>query len=198
MDRARLLPTIALTVALVWGAVACSDGAADRSPSAGGTLSDAVKTREVRGGGVAFEVPIGFTSFDPEKVMSAGEDSAQFQEVVDQLGVSKEQFRQLYSKMALMVLSPVSAASGFANNINVTALDGVMPSEDQLRDQLETIGLTVDDVDTTDTDTGDALVSRYHGDIGAADVKGANVLVALAGKVVTITVSTSDAGSRIG
>jgi hypothetical protein len=175
-----------------------SDGAsADASDGSSAAAPDdeGVATTQVSGGGLSFEVPTGFTAFDPQELMSSGADDPRFQDFLDTMGMSVEQFEQLYEYTVLFVVSKASALSGFANNINVVAIEGASPTDAQMRAQLEQIGMTVRESRPATTPAGEAQVVVYDGRIGGLDVdiQGTSIGLGVDGRAVNITISTTDA-----
>ncbi|MGL4177552.1 MAG: hypothetical protein ACRCSN_15915 [Dermatophilaceae bacterium] len=199
---ATSMTTTLLAAALLAG---CSGdpSASSRGPSEAGPTTSPSTTgaaapsgyRVVESPGVRtrFAVPEAWTVVDVEEAIAGG-DQKGLGVAAQSLGVTTEQFTQAAQSIDLMVIGP--RKDDFSPSINTVPAPGLteLPRADQVSGELTGIGAKVGSAREETTAAGPALVVPYTLAVGAVTVHGRTVVVEGSGGVVTLTVSTADAG----
>lgn len=149
-------------------------------------------TATARKSGVSFDVPDGWTAVDPAEVASSGEAPEALEEMAKAQGTTTDQLLEAMKNMDLMLVGETT--NDFADNVNVLA-SPAMPTEADLKSQLEQISAKVEGTETVETDLGEALDTTYSLSAGGTTVQGRMLAVPTDSGAAMITVSTSDAGT---
>lgn len=149
-------------------------------------------TATARKSGVSFDVPDGWTAVDPAEVASSGEAPDALEEMAEAQGTTTDQLLEAMKNMDLMLVGETT--NDFADNVNVLA-SPAMPTEADLKSQLEQISAKVEGTKTVETDLGEALDTTYSLSAGGTTVQGRMLAVPTDSGAAMITVSTSDAGT---
>lgn len=147
---------------------------------------------QVSGGGVSFDSPEGWKSVDAADVSDQTEGNAELDKAAEEMGLDPEQLRQTLGNAELLLLDPESAATGYADNINVMVPGGALPPESAIEEQFSSIGATVQEVTTEETDLGEVVSVAYELPLSGTTIHGEALATEVDGDMVTITVSTSD------
>lgn len=149
-------------------------------------------TATAKKSGVSFDVPDGWTVVDPAEVASSGEAPDALKEMAEAQGTTTDQLLEAMKNMDLMLVGETS--NNFADNINVLA-SPTMPTEADLKSQLEQISAKVEGTETVETDLGEALDTTYSLSAAGTTVQGRMLAVPTDSGAAMITVSASDAGT---
>ena len=149
-------------------------------------------TATARKSGVSFDVPDGWTAVDPAEVASSGEAPDALEEMAQAQGTTTDQLLEAMKNMDLMLVGETT--NDFADNVNVLA-SPAMPTEADLKSQLEQISAKVEGTETVETDLGEALDTTYSLSAGGTTVQGRMLAVPTDSGAAMITVSTSDAAT---
>lgn len=149
-------------------------------------------TATARKSGVSFDVPDGWTAVDPAEVASSGEAPDALKEMAEAQGTTTDQLLEAMKNMDLMLVGETT--NDFTDNVNVLA-SPAMPTEADLKSQLEQISAKVEGTKTVETDLGEALDTTYSLSAGGTTVQGRMLAVPTDSGAAMITVSTSDAGT---
>lgn len=149
-------------------------------------------TATARKSGVSFDVPDGWTAVDPAEVASSGEAPEALEEMAKAQGTTTDQLLEAMKNMDLMLVGETT--NDFADNVNVLA-SPAMPTEADLKSQLEQISAKVEGTETVETDLGEALDTTYSLSAGGTTVQGRMLAVPTDSGAAMITVSASDAGT---
>lgn len=149
-------------------------------------------TATARKSGVSFDVPDGWTAVDPAEVASSGEAPEALEEMAKAQGTTTDQLLEAMKNMDLMLVGETT--NDFADNVNVLA-SPAMPTEADLKSQLEQISAKVEGTETVETDLGEALDTAYSLSAGGTTVQGRMLAVPTDSGAAMITVSASDAGT---
>ena len=149
-------------------------------------------TATARKSGVSFDVPDGWTAVDPAEVASSGEAPDALKEMAEAQGTTTDQLLEAMKNMDLMLVGETT--NDFADNVNVLA-SPAMPTEADLKSQLEQISAKVEGTETVETDLGEALDTTYSLSAGGTTVQGRMLAVPTDSGAAMITVSASDAGT---
>lgn len=149
-------------------------------------------TATAKKSGVSFDVPDGWTVVDPAEVASSGEAPDALKEMAEAQGTTTDQLLEAMKNMDLMLVGETS--NNFADNINVLA-SPAMPTEADLKSQLEQISAKVEGTETVETDLGEALDTTYSLSAAGTTVQGRMLAVPTDSGAAMITVSASDAGT---
>ena len=149
-------------------------------------------TATARKSGVSFDVPDGWTAVDPAEVASSGEAPDALKERAEAQGTTTDQLLEAMKNMDLMLVGETT--NDFADNVNVLA-SPAMPTEADLKSQLEQISAKVEGTETVETDLGEALDTTYSLSAGGTTVQGRMLAVPTDSGAAMITVSTSDAAT---
>lgn len=149
-------------------------------------------TATAKKSGVSFDVPDGWTAVDPAEVASSGEAPEALEEMAKAQGTTTDQLLEAMKNMDLMLVGETT--NDFADNVNVLA-SPAMPSEADLKSQLEQISARVEGTETVETDLGEALDTTYSLSAGGTTVQGRMLAVPTDSGAAMITVSASDAGT---
>ena len=149
-------------------------------------------TATARKSGVSFDVPDGWTAVDPAEVASSGEAPEALEEMAEAQGTTTDQLLEAMKNMDLMLVGETT--NDFADNVNVLA-SPAMPTEADLKSQLEQISAKVEGTETVETDLGEALDTTYSLSAGGTTVQGRMLAVPTDSGAAMITVSASDAGT---
>ena len=149
-------------------------------------------TATARKSGVSFDVPDGWTAVDPAEVASSGEAPDALKEMAEAQGTTTDQLLEAMKNMDLMLVGETT--NDFADNVNVLA-SPAMPTEADLKSQLEQISAKVEGTETVETDLGEALDTTYSLSAGGTTVQGRMLAVPTDSGAAMITVSTSDAAT---
>lgn len=149
-------------------------------------------TATARKSGVSFDVPDGWTAVDPAEVASSGEAPDALKEMAEAQGTTTDQLLEAMKDMDLMLVGETT--NDFADNVNVLA-SPAMPTEADLKSQLEQISAKVEGTETVETDLGEALDTTYSLSAGGTTVQGRMLAVPTDSGAAMITVSTSDAAT---
>ncbi|MGL5861254.1 MAG: hypothetical protein ACRCY9_08365 [Phycicoccus sp.] len=167
---------------------------ASASPSAtAAAVPDGYRVVESPGVRARFAVPESWTVVDVEKAIDGG-DQKGLGVAAESLGITTDQFAQAAQSIDLMVIGP--RKDGFSPSINAVPAPGLaeLPSAEQVTGELTGIGAKVGSSREETTPAGPALVVPYTLTLGATAVQGRTVVVEGSGGVVTLTVSTAEAG----
>lgn len=149
-------------------------------------------TATAKKSGVSFDVPDGWTAVDPAEVASSGEAPEALKEMAEAQGTTTDQLLEAMKNMDLMLVGETT--NDFADNVNVLA-SPAMPTEADLKSQLEQISAKVEGTETVETDLGEALDTTYSLSAGGTTVQGRMLAVPTDSGAAMITVSASDAGT---
>lgn len=149
-------------------------------------------TATAKKSGVSFDVPDGWTAVDPAEVASSGEAPEALEEMAKAQGTTTDQLLEAMKNMDLMLVGETT--NDFADNVNVLA-SPAMPTEADLKSQLEQISAKVEGTETVETDLGEALDTTYSLSAGGTTVQGRMLAVPTDSGAAMITVSTSDAAT---
>lgn len=149
-------------------------------------------TATAKKSGVSFDVPDGWTAVDPAEVASSGEAPEALKEMAEAQGTTTDQLLEAMKNMDLMLVGETT--NDFADNVNVLA-SPAMPTEADLKSQLEQISAKVEGTETVETDLGEALDTTYSLSAGGTTVRGRMLAVPTDSGAAMITVSASDAGT---
>lgn len=140
--------------------------------------------------GLRFAVPDTWEPIDAQSLAS-GESNASVDQLLETMGVTREEFVQSMAGMELMVMGP--AESNFAPNVNVVpnALSELPPATN-LASELGSIGATTGTPSDETTPLGPAIYVPYSLKSGELDIKGRSIVVGGPNGFVTITVSHVD------
>lgn len=190
--RARhAIAPLALATALAL--TGCSgDSGSGGSEETGGSTSESTSegsSTEVSALGLAFEVPEGWETLDPEDAEIPEDEAA---ELAEGLNLTPEQFDQTVRGVDLFVVDGDGPQDGFLSNINVLGQSGALPPDDQLEQQFSGIGAEVLDITREDTDAGEVVAVEYSLGVQDNTVEGVSYLLAQDEEVVTVTVSTPE------
>jgi hypothetical protein len=183
--RHALVPLVLATVLALAG---CSGDSGGAEEPEGGDSADSSGT-EVSALGLAFDVPEGWETLDPEDAEIPEEEAA---ELAEGLNLTPEQFDQTVRGVDLFVVDGDGPEDGFLSNINVLGQSGSLPPDDQLEQQFSGIGAEVVDISREDTDAGEVVAVQYSLGVQENTVEGVSYLLAQDDEVVTVTVSTPD------
>ena len=184
MSRTRpvLAPLVLATVLALAGCSGDSgSGSSEGSAETGST--------EVSALGLAFDVPEGWETLDPDDAEIPEEEAA---DLAEGLNLTPEQFDQTVRGVDLFVVDGDGPQDGFLSNINVLGQPGALPPDDQLEQQFGAIGAEVVDISREDTDAGEVVAVQYSLGMQDNTVEGVSYLLAQDQEVVTVTVSTPD------
>lgn len=142
--------------------------------------------------GVTFEVPEGWKSIDPNELLkSSANPPKALEDMAKAQGTSVDQLLQgLAQSVDVMVIGETK--NGFADNINVVS-SPQMPTESDLKSQLEQTGATVEGTEEVKTAPGTALSTTYVLPVGSKKVQGRMLAVPTDKGAAMITVSTGEA-----
>lgn len=140
--------------------------------------------------GLRFAVPETWEPIDAETLTSGGSNAA-VDQLLETMGVTREEFVASIQGMELMVMGPVE--SNFAPNVNVVpnALTELPPATN-LASELTSIGATAGTPSEETTALGPAILVPYSLMSGELDIKGRSIVVGGPNGFVTITVSHVD------
>lgn len=146
-----------------------------------------------RRAGLSFAAPAGWQAVDPTMLMSVGADAVPdfFARLAKTSGVTVKQLADQIGRAAdVVVLGP--PARGFAPNISVVpSVLLYLPSADELRREMTSVGATGVLVRDRDTPIGRARVVSATLRVGTATVASRSIIVEHGGHVSTITVSST-------
>ena len=203
----RVLTSVSAAVVLAAGGLAgCSGGddpdaaapsvsssaASSASPSAAApvVLPSGSEWATAADSGLRFAVPDTWEPIDAA-ALASGESNAAVDQLLETMGVTREEFVQSMAGMELMVMGP--AESNFAPNVNVVpnALSELPPAEN-LASELSSIGATTGTPSDETTPLGPAILVPYSLQSGELDIKGRSIVTGGPNGFVTITVSHVD------
>ncbi|MGL5865607.1 MAG: hypothetical protein ACRCYX_06995 [Dermatophilaceae bacterium] len=169
-------------------------GSAGASPSAAAASApDGFQLVEAPGVRTQFAVPDSWTVVDVQKAVAGG-DQKGLAAAAESLDITAEQFTQAAQSIDLMVIGP--RKNDFSPNVNAVPMPNVteVPPAEKITGELAGIGAKVGTARKETTAAGATLVVPYTLALGTTTVQGRSVVVKGAGGVVTLTVSTADAG----
>lgn len=147
--------------------------------------------------GLSFEVPAGWQAFDPSRAMRAGAAALPqaAKDLAAQSGLTVDEYLQrVGSAMEVMVMGRL--VRGAADNISVIPTPGrQLPTPDDLRAQLESVGARVVRVDRTTTPVGPAVVAESRLPVGTFVTNTRSVAVEHGGHVTYLTVTATTRAS---
>jgi hypothetical protein len=149
--------------------------------------------------GLSFEVPPGWQAFDPSRALRAGGAALpdQAKDLAARSGLSVDEYLQrVGTAMEVMVMGP----RGTADNISVIPTPvPQLPTPDELRVQLESVGANVVRVDRVTTPLGPAIVADSRLPMGSFATHTRSVAVEHAGHVsfLTVTATTGAAADSL-
>ncbi|WP_344254823.1 hypothetical protein [Terrabacter carboxydivorans] len=147
--------------------------------------------------GLSFEVPAGWQAFDPSRVTraSAAALPQAAKDLAANSGLSVEEYlKQVGRAIEVMVMGPVTR--GAADNISVIPTPASrLPTEDDLRAQLESVGAKVVRVDRTTTPLGPAIVAESRLPMATFVTHTRSVAVEHDGLVTFLTVTATTRAS---
>lgn len=202
----RVLTSVSAAVLLAVGGLAGCSGSDD--PGAAGTSSSPAASSSAPApaasvalpaasvwatateSGLRFAVPDTWEPIDAETLTSGGSNAA-VDQLLETMGVTREEFVASMQGMELMVMGPVE--SNFAPNVNVVpnALSELPPATN-LASELDSIGATTGTPSDETTPLGPAILVPYSLSSGDLDIKGRSIVVGGPNGFVTITVSHVD------
>jgi hypothetical protein len=188
MSRTRraLAPLVLATVLALAG---CSGDSGSGASGDSGDGGEGSGSTEVSALGLAFDVPAGWETLDPEDAEIPEEEAA---DLAEGLNLTPEQFDQTVRGVDLFVVDGDGPQDGFLSNINVLGQPGTLPPDGQLEQQFGAIGAEVVDISREDTDAGEVVAVQYSLGMQDNTVEGVSYLLAQDEEVVTVTVSTPD------
>ncbi|MGL5819544.1 MAG: hypothetical protein ACRCYR_18430 [Phycicoccus sp.] len=199
--RSTALTTTTLLAAVLLSGCSGDDTSTSSSGSVGASTSaspsaaapDGYRLVESPGVRTRFAVPEAWTVVDVKKAIDGG-DQKGLDVAAESLGITTDQFAQAAQSIDLMVIGP--RKDGFSPNINAVPTPDLtdLPPAEQVTGELTGIGAKVGSAREETTPAGPALVVPYSLTLGATTVQGRTVVVKGSGGVVTLTVSTADAG----
>ena len=158
-----------------------------------GTSSD---TKRVSAAGISFEVPAGWHEVDAEDVAEGAGKDTRMGDLVEQSGLSLDQFQKMMRRVDLMVVSDEGAQEGFVDNIGVLPIPGRLPSDKQLkRVMMRGGGLDVLDISHEQTEMGEATVVVYELEMPGRQLHDEAIVVDAVAGLVSVTVSASSRGT---
>jgi hypothetical protein len=147
--------------------------------------------------GLSFEVPAGWQAFDPSRAMRAGAAALPqaAKDLAAQSGLTVDEYLQrVGSAMEVMVMGRL--VRGAADNISVIPTPGrQLPTPEDLRAQLESVGARVVRVDRTTTPVGPAVVAESRLPVGTFVTNTRSVAVEHGGHVTYLTVTATTRAS---
>lgn len=188
MSRTRhvLVPLVLATVLALAG---CSGDSGSGGSGESGDGGEGTRSTEVSALGLAFDVPEGWETLDPDDAEIPEEEAA---DLAEGLNLTPEQFDQTVRGVDLFVVDGDGPQDGFLSNINVLGQPGALPPDDQLEQQFGAIGAEVVDISREDTEAGEVVAVQYSLGMQDNTVEGVSYLLAQDEEVVTVTVSTPD------
>lgn len=144
---------------------------------------------------VSFQAPEGWLVLTPEEVLG-GDSDVQLDdgnELMDELGVSGEELRQLLSQADAVAVDGEGRVDDFLANVNVIRQGGSVPTEAQLVEAYQGLGDPDPQVAPEQVAGVDAQVVTYAIPVSDFSIEGRAVTLPVSGQVVTVTVSTRDA-----
>ena len=178
-------------VATASGAASSASSApASPSPAASVELPSGSQWATATDSGLRFAVPDTWEPIDAEALASGG-SNASVDQLLETMGVTREEFVASMQGMELMVMGPVE--SRFAPNVNVVpnALSELPPASN-LASELGSIGATTGTPSDETTPLGPAILVPYSLTSNELDIKGRSIVVGGPNGFVTITVSHVD------
>ena len=171
-------------------ASAASSAPASPSPAASVALPAGSQWATATDSGLRFAVPDTWEPIDAETLASGG-SNASVDQLLETMGVTREEFVASMQGMELMVMGPVE--SSFAPNVNVVpnALSELPPASN-LASELDSIGATTGTPSDESTPLGPAILVPYSLTSNELDIKGRSIVVGGPNGFVTITVSHVD------
>ena len=171
-------------------ASAASSAPASPSPAASVALPSGSQWATATDSGLRFAVPDTWEPIDAETLASGG-SNASVDQLLETMGVTREEFVASMQGMELMVMGPVE--SSFAPNVNVVpnALSELPPASN-LASELDSIGATTGTPSDVSTPLGPAILVPYSLTSNELDIKGRSIVVGGPNGFVTITVSHVD------
>lgn len=143
--------------------------------------------------GISFETPEGWTSMDPSELVTNPDEAPEaVKKAAEAQGTTVEALvQQFASQTDLLLLGETT--DGFASNINVVAAPA-MPTDADLKSQLEGIGGTVEGTEETETAIGTGSLTTYTLTNGGTTIQGRMLAIPTDSGAALVTVSTADAG----
>jgi hypothetical protein len=149
-------------------------------------------TKRVSAAGISFRVPAGWEEVDPEDVTEGVEQENRMADLIEQSGLTPDQFRRMMSNIDLLLMSDERPQPGFVDNVGVLPIPGRMPSDRLLRRELTRGGgLDVLDVFHEQTQLGDATVVVYQQELADHRIHNEAVVAETADGLVSVTISAS-------
>jgi hypothetical protein len=140
--------------------------------------------------GISFAKPKGFDKIDADTVAGAAAGDKNVAAIAEDMGMSAEALSQVMAQFDLYLVK-LDKTAAFANNVSVADPDGAMPSDEQLRMQMQSIGAKVREIAKVDTDLGKVTTATYTLDAGGVSVYGEAIFIDEDGAVVITTTTAS-------
>lgn len=141
--------------------------------------------------GVSFEVPEDWKVVDPKKVLDGKKAPKELEDMAKAQGMSVDQFMQQIAQQTDVIVFGQQKGK-FTSNVNVVAMPS-MPTEAQLKSQLESIKAKVEKTEEVDTPLGKAIDGTYTLAMGGQQVHGRMIVAPTDKGAAVITVSTGSA-----
>lgn len=174
---------------------ATEDATGDPSESPSEDTGDAAAdsgTVSAPNAGISFDAPADWQVIDPNQAFGDDPDAIpqELKDAAEAQGASPEQLlQQLKGQTEVVVFGETEG--GFASNLNVVG-NPTVPTEGQLRSQLEGINATVDSTEEIDTPVGTGIRFSYGLPAAGMTVRADAVVVPTDSGAAVITVSSLD------